>query len=830
MYKFKRKPHAKQLEGFELSKDAKEFALLMKMRCVDKDTEYLSDTGWKKISEYKGGKVAQYWLDGTVDFVQPNSYHVEPCDEFYHFYHDNGLDQMLSSGHRILGVSRSGASKVIRNNDWKKPLPNATAPKRHDTGVWIETTPERFINKGPEAILIPTTFNIKGTPGIKLNEWELRLQVAFHADGSYGTKDLTNIGPRRKGGIAVKKQRKIERLRWILNTGNIEYKEESCRDGFTCFTFYPPMISKSYVPEWYNCSYEQLEIIKDEVLHWDGGHATENRGGQFFSSRTEDIDFIQYVYSATGTRCTSNYGSNLKGRDRSNEGVVSITGSGRTGNMVMMYPKLCKKVPSIDGKMYCFNVPSSYLVFRRNGSVFVSGNTGKSKLFIDTACYLYAHGRVNAAVVIAPKGVHSKWDREDVPKDVPDYIDYKSAVWWSGDKKAIEKCEKLLTPGDHMRFLFINVEAFQIKDSPAEKFLAKFLNATDAILGVDESHTIGNPDAKRTQRILKLSDKAAYKRILTGTLTTGNIFKIYSQFSFLNTDIFGQSYFSFKHTYAELLPETHPTIQAIRARGARFTPAIVATDEEGNPMWKNLDKLKETIKPYSFTCRLEDCTDLPKTLFDKIIYQLPPKQRKVYDELKKAAVVMFEDDSCTVTHKMTMQMRLQQILSGYLPSDTDEGMIPLFDKPEDNPRIQALLTKLETLEEEGEQAIIWCRFVQDIVTIGKILGEKAFTMYGATKNREEIKDRFMAGERPFIVANTAVGGTGLNYSGIYTMIYYNDDFNFGNREQSEARPLHIGQTKPLLIIDIEAEDIDVDKRIANSRFAKRQVSDEFSVI
>lgn len=456
--------------------------------------------------------------------------------------------------------------------------------------------------------------------------------------------------------------------------------------------------------------------------------------------------------------------------------------------------------------------------------------TGKSKVAIDTGCYNYTLGRINSFIVLAPNGVHAKWAKEDLPKDVPDYINYKAAVWRSGNKKAMDACEKLLTPGEHLRFLCMNIEALSRPDGPAEKLLKKFLNATDAMLVIDESHTIKNPDAKRTQRVLKLGDKAVFRRILTGTVTTGSPFDVYSQFSFLDTEIFGQSYFSFKHTYAEMLPDSHPTIQAIKARGARFTPTVVATDDEGRPMWKNIDKLKELIKPYSFTCRLEDCTDLPPTIYEKMPYELAPKQRKVYDELHDKAVVMFEDDSCTVTHKMTMHLRLQQILSGYLPSDLEEGMIPLFDDPKDNPRVQALLTKLESLEVENEQAIIWCRFVQDIIMLEKILGDKCFTMYGATKNREAIKDRFMAGERPYLVANVAVGGTGLDYSGVYTMVYYSDDFNFGNRDQSEARPLHVGQTRSILIIDIEAEDIDTDKRIANSRFAKRSLAQEFQVI
>jgi SNF2 family DNA or RNA helicase len=190
--------------------------------------------------------------------------------------------------------------------------------------------------------------------------------------------------------------------------------------------------------------------------------------------------------------------------------------------------------------------------------------------------------------------------------------------------------------------------------------------------------------------------------------------------------------------------------------------------------------------------------------------------------LKKKARVQFEDDSVTVAHKMTLLLRLQQVLSGFLPSDNEDAMIHLFAKPEDNPRVKALLTMLESLEEEEEQAIIWCRFVPEILLLEKVLGDKCFTMYGATKNRESIKDRFMAGERPYIVANVAVGGTGLDYSGLYTMIYYSNDFNFINRDQSEARPLHVGQTRSLLVVDIEAEDT-VDQQIVSAMNNKLDV-------
>ena len=463
----------------------------------------------------------------------------------------------------------------------------------------------------------------------------------------------------------------------------------------------------------------------------------------------------------------------------------------------------------------------------RHFALLMRMRTGKSKIVIDTSCYLFTLGRINALVIIAPNGVHAKWAKDDVPKDVPDYVDHKVAVWRSGNKKAVEECEKLITPGNFLRILCMNVEALSMDNSPAEKFLLRFLNATDAMMAIDESHTIGNPDAKRTKRVLKLGDRAAYKRILTGTSTGGNVFKLYSQFSFLDTDIFGQSYFSFKHTYADILPAEHPTVQAILRRGARFTPTIVAQDEEGRPIWKNIDKLKEVIAPHTFTCRLEDCTDLPPTIYAKQLYELEPKQKKIFDELMTKARVEIGSESVTVAHKLTMELRLQQILSGFLPSDTEESMISLFSKPTDNPRIKALLTLLDAYEEEGEQAIIWCRFIPEIKILQEVLGDKCFVIYGAVKNREELKDRFMSGERPYMVMNVAVGGTGLDYSGVYNMIYYSNDYNFSNRDQSEARPLHVGQTRSLLITDIEAEDVETDKKILFSTNSKRDLSEEF---
>lgn len=445
---------------------------------------------------------------------------------------------------------------------------------------------------------------------------------------------------------------------------------------------------------------------------------------------------------------------------------------------------------------------------------------GKSKVTIDTGLYLYSKGKINAMVVIAPNGIHTKWAKEDFVNDIPDCVDYKVAIWRSGDRDAMSLCEKLLSPGHHLRIVCMNIESLSRNGSPAELFLRKFLNATDSLLIIDESDTIKNPDAKRTQTILKLGDKASYKRILTGTPINNSVFDLYSQFTFLDTDIFGQSFTSFKHTYANILPPNHPTVLAIMAKGARWVPTLVEKDEDGKPKWKNIDKLQDAIRPYCSVRKKSDHLDLPDKLYESIYYELDKKQRQIYNKLAKEAKVELENDSVTVVHKLTLLLRLQQILAGFLPGDTTEDMISLFKDPMDNPRIQALMTALDN---SVGQAIIWCRFTDEIKMIERILGDDCVTYYGETKDRDAKMALYKDGKVRYLVSNTATGGAGLNLTNSHFAIYYSNDFSYRNRAQSEDRQHRLGQKEVVTCLDIVAEDT-IDEKIIKILRDKKDVS------
>ena len=57
--------------------------------------------------------------------------------------------------------------------------------------------------------------------------------------------------------------------------------------------------------------------------------------------------------------------------------------------------------------------------------------TGKTKVIIDTAAYLYNIGRIRTLVVVAPRGVHYNW-LDELERHMPDYINYIALAWDSG--------------------------------------------------------------------------------------------------------------------------------------------------------------------------------------------------------------------------------------------------------------------------------------------------------------------------------------------------------------------------------------------------------------
>ena len=163
---------------------------------------------------------------------------------------------------------------------------------------------------------------------------------------------------------------------------------------------------------------------------------------------------------------------------------------------------------------------------------FMEMGTGKSKVLVDNMAMLYDKGKINGALIIAPKGVYRNWYSQEIPNHLASHIDHKTVLWTATTSKAKDKEYQQLFKVDYdLHILIMNVEAFSTKKGL--QFASKFLICHKALMAVDESTTIKTPTAKRPKTILNLGRHAKYRRILTGSPVTKSPLDLYTQCGFL---------------------------------------------------------------------------------------------------------------------------------------------------------------------------------------------------------------------------------------------------------------------------------------------------------
>ena len=439
---------------------------------------------------------------------------------------------------------------------------------------------------------------------------------------------------------------------------------------------------------------------------------------------------------------------------------------------------------------------------------FMEMGTGKSKVLVDNMAMLYDKGRINGAVIIAPKGVYRNWLSQEIPHHLPSHVQHKTVLWTASSSKAKDKeYRQLFESDDDLHILIVNVEALSTKRGL--EFVAKFLSCHETLLAIDESTTIKNPKAKRTKSILLLSKRAKYRRILTGSPVTKSPLDLYTQCNFLNEFLLGfSSYYAFRNRYANMIDKNF---------GGRRVQLIGS--------YKNLDELATSIKAFSYRVLKEDCLDLPEKVYTRREVELTDEQEQAYATMKSAALASLKGKMATAPHVLTQLMRLHQITCGHLKND-DETITEIK-----NNRLKELLYLLE--EVEGK-VIIWANYIYDIKNIVKAISEE----YGADsiveyyghvsaeqrqKNIEKFQDP--TSKARFFIGNPQTGGYGITLTAANTVIYYSNGYDLEKRLQSEDRAHRIGQNKSVTYIDLIAPKT-VDEKIVKALRKKMNIANE----
>jgi len=438
---------------------------------------------------------------------------------------------------------------------------------------------------------------------------------------------------------------------------------------------------------------------------------------------------------------------------------------------------------------------------------FMEMGTGKTKVLIDNMAMLYDKGKIDGALIIAPKGVIGTWYNQEIPTHLPDHIENVSVLWQANITKGQqEKLNELLKSSDKLHILIMNVEA--LSTSKGTDFAASFLRTHNTIMAIDESTTIKNSAAKRTKNILKLAPQSKYRRIMTGSPITKNPLDLYSQCEFLSSWLLDfASFYAFRNRYAEM--------KTIHAQGRSIQVVN---------FFKNIGELSEKLKGFSYRVLKEDCLDLPDKIYVKRNVTLTEEQSKLYKQMKTMALAILNGKQTTTVTVLTQLMRLHQITCGHFTAD---------DGSTQNIKSNRINELMNVLEEVEGKAIIWANYQKDMFEIKKAIekeyGEGSVVdYYGLTpqENRQPNIKRFQEDpECRFFVGTPQTGGYGITLTQANTVVYYSNGYDLEKRLQSEDRAHRIGQKKSVTYVDLMADDT-VDEKIVKALRKKINIASE----
>jgi len=438
---------------------------------------------------------------------------------------------------------------------------------------------------------------------------------------------------------------------------------------------------------------------------------------------------------------------------------------------------------------------------------FMEMGTGKTKVLIDNMSMLYDKGKIDGALIIAPKGVIGTWHNQEIPTHLPDHIENVSVLWQANITKGQqEKLNELLKSSDKLHILIMNVEA--LSTSKGTDFAESFLRTHNTIMAIDESTTIKNSSAKRTKNILKLAPQSKYRRIMTGSPITKNPLDLYSQCEFLSPWLLDfASYYAFRNRYAEM--------KTIHAKGRSIQVVN---------FFKNIGELSDKLKGFSYRVLKEDCLDLPDKIYVKRNVALTEEQSKLYKQMKTMALAILNGKQTTTVTVLTQLMRLHQITCGHFTAD---------DGSTQNIKSNRINELMNVLEEVEGKAIIWANYQKDMFEIKKAIekeyGEGSVVdYYGLTpqENRQPNIKRFQEDpECRFFIGTPQTGGYGITLTQANTVVYYSNGYDLEKRLQSEDRAHRIGQKKSVTYVDLISEET-VDEKIVKALRKKINIASE----
>jgi superfamily II DNA or RNA helicase len=321
-----------------------------------------------------------------------------------------------------------------------------------------------------------------------------------------------------------------------------------------------------------------------------------------------------------------------------------------------------------------------------------------------------------------------------------------------------------------------------------------FNEPTFATAVLDEAHVIKNYATKTSKASMQL--KAAFRLALTGTPIQNHLGEIWNLFNFINPGLLG----GLQH----------------------FTDTFIKPDDE-----KARKYLKKLLSPFILrrtkTAVLEELP--PKTEIVKKI-RLSDEEAAFYEALRRQAI-----DNLSNTNAVNPGAKRIQVLAEIMKLRQASCNPLLIDK---NIRIESskLMTFIEIvneLHENKHRALVFSQFVSHLAIVRETMDKQKIKYQyldgsSSLSEREKSVKKFQGGEGDLFLISLKAGGLGLNLTAADFVIHLDPWWNPAIEDQASDRTYRIGQTRPVTVYRLVAENT-IEEKIIQLHKIKRDLAE-----
>lgn len=323
-----------------------------------------------------------------------------------------------------------------------------------------------------------------------------------------------------------------------------------------------------------------------------------------------------------------------------------------------------------------------------------------------------------------------------------------------------------------------------------------------ALVVADEAQHVKNPSSGTAKALRTVPAQA--RVALTGTPVENNLSELWAILDWTTPGLLGRLG-SFRNQWAQ--PIEADKDEEVAARLAKLVKPFLLRRKKSDP------GIAPELPPKTETDQAVSLTREQVVLYEATVRELMAEVQASDRMARRGLIVKL----------LTGLKQICNHPAQYLKEPDDARLTGRSGK------LELLDELLETIVAEDGAVLVFTQYVAMARLLERHLADRGIPtqlLHGGTPvaRREEMVDRFQAGEVPVFLLSLKAAGTGLNLTRADHVVHFDRWWNPAVEDQATDRAYRIGQTRPVQVHRLIAEGT-IEDRIAGMLAAKRELAE-----